>query len=262
MTLVRIEKRDRIAIVAFDRGSPANPLSLQLLRELTAAADTFADDTSTGAVILTGRPDNFTMGFDLKDAEYAGLRRAGIARQHAGLKIGTRMCRAWQEIPALTVSAIEGWCVGGGIALAVATDLRVVGEHARCYVPEIERGMNMSWGSVPRIVNLVGPARAKRIVLLAEKLDARQALEWGLADKVAADGTTAEAALAFAERAASLPPIAMRMCKQDIDAYANALAPASSHADLDQYMLAQQSEDFMEALDAFLAKRDAKFTGN
>ena len=169
MTLVRIEKRDRIAIVAFDRGSPANPLSLQLLRELTAAADTFADDTSTGAVILTGRPDNFTMGFDLKDAEYAGLRRAGIARQHAGLKIGTRMCRAWQEIPALTVSAIEGWCVGGGIALAVATDLRVVGEHARCYVPEIERGMNMSWGSVPRIVNLVGPARAKRIVLLAEK---------------------------------------------------------------------------------------------
>ncbi|MFX6743372.1 enoyl-CoA hydratase/isomerase family protein, partial [Acinetobacter baumannii] len=82
------------------------------------------------------------------------------------------------EIEAFTVAAIEGWCVGGGVALAVSLDLRVVGRGATLYVPEIERGMNMSWGSLPRLVNLVGPAKAKRIVVLAERIDATRAVSW------------------------------------------------------------------------------------
>ncbi|MGI9415630.1 MAG: enoyl-CoA hydratase/isomerase family protein, partial [Hyphomicrobiales bacterium] len=147
MKHVSIEKRGRISIVRFDRGFAANALSLELIRELTAAARSFDDDAETSAVILTGRSDNFSMGFDLKDPEIAALRQAGLADRRLGLMAGGRMCRAWEEIQALTISAIEGWCVGGGVALTVATDLRIVGNGAGLYVPEIERGMNMSWGS-------------------------------------------------------------------------------------------------------------------
>ncbi|MEM9062931.1 MAG: enoyl-CoA hydratase/isomerase family protein [Pseudomonadota bacterium] len=261
MNHVEITRTGRIAIVRFDRGIAPNPLSYALMRELTEAARSFEQDYETSAVILTGRQDNFSMGADLKDPERRAQDTASLAERRQALMTGARMCKAWEEVQPLVISAIEGWCVGGGAALAVSTDLRVAGTSSGLYVPEIERGMNMSWGSVPRIVNLVGPARAKRIVVLAEKIMAPEAEAWGLIDAIAPDGGTVDAAMEMAERAASLPPIAVRMCKQDINAYANALAQVASHADYEKFALAQSGEDYAEGIAAFLEKRPPNYTG-
>jgi enoyl-CoA hydratase len=179
---VTIERTGRIAIVRFDRGDSANALSLGLCRELTAAARSFENDSQVSAVILTGSPTRFSNGADLKDPELSASRRAPLAERRVLMQTGGRMCRAWEEIEAITIAAIEGWCVGGGAALAAACDLRIAADNATFYVPEIERGMNLSWGTVPRLVRLVGPARTKRIVVLAEKLDAARAMQWGLVD--------------------------------------------------------------------------------
>jgi len=261
MKYVSITRKDRIATIRFDRGTPANPLSYEMMRELTEAARSFEDDAETSAIILTGRDDNFSMGFDLKDPATQAMRNATLSERRVMLQTGTRMCQAFQNLAPLTISAIEGWCVGGGVALSVCTDLRIMGQTAGFYVPEIERGLNMSWGSVPRITNLVGPARAKRIIVLAEKIMADRALQWGIADETVPDGKTMDAALEIAERAASLPPVALRMCKQDIDAYANALAHVASHSDYDQFALSQDSADATEGINAFLEKRPPRFTG-
>jgi len=258
---VEVRRQGRISVICFDRGTPANPLSLGLMRELTDVARGFENDHETSAIVLTGRSDNFSMGFDLKDPETMALREAPLAERRLAFMTGDRMCRAWEELQPLTISAIEGWCVGGGVALAVATDLRVLGLGSGIYVPEVERGLNMSWGSVPRIANLVGPARAKRIIVLAEKVMADRAMEWGLADMAVPDGSAIDAAMEIAERAASLPPVALRMCKQSIDAYANALAKVSSHPDYDQFALAFASDDGAEGIDAFIEKRPPRFTG-
>ena len=258
---VTVEKAERIAMVRFDRGDHANSLSLAIMRELTAVANDLANDPDLCAVVLTGRVDNFSLGMDLKDEEVAKSATAGLAERRVMLKTGPRMCRAWEELDPLTIVAIEGWCVGGGVALAVSCDLRLIGAGGHLYVPEVERGFNMSWGSVPRITNLVGPAKAKRIVVLAEKVDAARALDWGLSDEVVTDGTTVEAALEMARRAASLPPNGVRLCKAAINAYVNALNAAASHADMDQFALTQKSEDCAEGLRAFMEKRDPLFTG-
>ncbi|MEM7544713.1 MAG: enoyl-CoA hydratase/isomerase family protein [Pseudomonadota bacterium] len=259
MNEISVERRGRIAIVRFDRGNRANALSLGLMRGLTATARSFEGDYDLSAVILTGRDDNFALGFDLKDAETEALATAGLAERRAALQTGGRMCEAWTAIDALTISVVEGWCVGGGVALAVSTDLRVLASDAALYAPEIERGMNMSWGSVPRIVNLIGPARAKRMLALAEKVPASAALDWGLADEVSDDPMAA--ALMLAERAAAMPPVALRMVKQGVDAYANALAAAASQADYDQFALTQTGEDYAEGIASFLKGRPARFTG-
>ena len=261
MTAVSVERNGRIAAVTLDRGTKANALSLAVMRELTDVARGFEEDPDISAIILRGRSDNFCLGFDLKDPEFAALRDAPLSKRRAAFSVGARMCKAWEDLEPLTICAIEGWCVGGGAALAVSTDLRVMSENAVFYVPEVERGLNMSWGSVPRIANLVGPARAKRLVALGEKLPADKAEIWGLADRVTADGTAYGVALAMAETAAALPPVALRMCKKAVDTYVNALAPAATAMDADQFALSHASADADEAITAFLEGRSAKLEG-
>ena len=195
MSDITITRDGRIATVSFDRGTPANPLSIGLMRDLTAVARSFEDDASLSAVILTGRADNFCLGFDLRDAQTQALPQIPLAERRLALQVGARMCRAWEQIEALTIAAIDGWCVGGGVALAVSLDLRIAAPSSTLYVPEVERGLNMSWGSIPRITNLIGPARAKRVIVLAEQVGATQAEHWGLLDGVARDGAVRAAAL-------------------------------------------------------------------
>src|SRR5258708_6399680 len=121
----------------------------------------------------------------------------GPVRRHR--KLGPGLTRAWQEMEQITIGAIEGFCVGGGVALAVALDFRVIGRDAHLRVPEIGLGMNMSWQSIPRMLRLIGPARTKQAVILADQpISAAEAYEWGLVEEVADPGQ------AF-ERATTLP---------------------------------------------------------
>ncbi len=206
-------------------------MSDALMKELTDLARWLDEDLETSVIVLTGRADNFSMGFDLKEGRDAN---AGLMQRRRAIQRGPRLCKAWEELEQMTICAIEGWCVGGGAALATALDLRVMAEGSTMYVSEIERGMNMSWNSVPRFVNLCGPARAKRVVVMAERIEAERALEWGLADEVAPRGGAVAKAMEMAERIASLPPVQVRMCKKDVDMAAKALNHATSFMDADR----------------------------
>jgi enoyl-CoA hydratase len=257
---ITIERQGRIATVRFDRGNRANAMSLGLMREMLAAARSFEGDHETSAIILTGGV-NFTMGFDLRDPESGEVRQADLQDRRERLALGPRMCQAWQDVEPITIAAIEGWCIGGGVALAVACDFRIMAEDATLYAPEIERGMNMGWGSIPRTVALVGPARAKRFFILAERVGASQAVEWGVAEEAAPNGATVDAALKMAERVAAMPPAQVRMIKEATNAAAFALGRAASALDRDQFVLAQGSADFLEGVASFEEKRPAVFSG-
>ncbi len=254
-------REGRVLTVRFDRGDTSNALSRALMRELLDLARSLEDDHELSAIVLTGSSSVFSMGFDLADASSAALAEASFSERRKVGALGARLCRAWEALEPLTIAAIEGWCVGGGVALASACDLRVAGEGARFYVPEIERGMNMSWQSVPRMVNLIGPARTKRLFVLAEKIGAETAQTWGLVDEVVPDGEAVARARAFADRAAELPSAGVRIVNEAVKTAANALNHAVSFADRDQFMLTQTTEDFEEGVKAFLEKRPPKYRG-
>ena len=172
------------------------------------------------------------------------------------------MCAAWEALEPVTIAAIEGWCIGGGTALAVSCDWRVAADNASFYVPELKLGMNMSWQSVPRFTHLIGPAKTKQLLILGEQLDAATAERWGLFDYLCAPGEALARARALAAQVAAMPPVPVRMAKRAINASATALDNAVSHMDADQFLLTQGTEDALEGALAFFEKRPPHFTGN
>ncbi len=258
---VTIVRKDGVATVSFDRGDRLNALSADLMTELTRAARVLEDDVSVHAVVLTGNAHTFSAGADLADPKLAQRRQSTLLEQRQQVRLGPDMCQAWEQLEQMTIVALENFCIGGGVALALACDYRIAGKSTHLRLPEVPLGMNMSWHSLPRLASLVGPARAKEFTILGEKLFAEDALTWGMIEKVVDDGTAATAAHEMAAKIAALPPIPVRMSKQAINAAAGALNYSTTFMDRDQFLLTARSEDQREAVSAFLEKRKPKFHG-
>ena len=168
---VSIEKRDGVAIVRFDRKANLSAFNEKLVVELTHAAQGFFDDLETHVVVLAGAPNAFSAGFDLKAVDSWPSETDDLKRRYRAYG-GVRLCKAWESMPQITIVAIEKLAVGAGVAIALACDWRVLARDPYLYVPEVKIGLNLQWGALPRLVSLVGPARAKRITIMCEK-DAR-----------------------------------------------------------------------------------------
>lgn len=248
---VTVERRGPVALVTFDRQKNLNAFDGQLILELTDVARSFHDDLETRAVVLTGSKDYFSAGADLEDlASRNNADSSDLEKRHIFYR-GGRLCDAWENMPQITIAAMERLAVGAGVALPLACDWRVLGESCFLYVPEVKIGLNLQWGALPRLINLVGPARAKRICILCERMDAKTALEWGLAEEIAADGQAADKAMEMALAAAEMPAIATRMVKEAVNATANALNRTASFADADQSQLTATTTDASSARDSF-----------
>jgi len=263
---VKVERglgpQGRIAVVRFDRGDNINALSRQAMRELRDVPRDFEDDLETTVVILTGSSKAFSAGFDLKDPERTNRDSVPLGEALLNQRLGPRLCRAWEQLEQVTIAAIEGHCIGGGAALAVSLDFRICGRAAHFRIPEVELGMNMSWGSIPRLVALMGPARAKQAVILAsDRISATEALDWRLVEKVVDDGQALAAAMKLAERIALQPPLPVRMVKTSVNRFTFAVADVAAHMDVDQNVLTSLSEDFKEGTSAFREKRKPSFKG-
>jgi enoyl-CoA hydratase len=255
---IRIE--GAVAEVRLNRPAARNALSQALMRQLIEAAAFFRASTEVQAVIVTGTQTYFSAGADLADPDRAAPRTRLEQRQ--SVRIGPDMCAAWEALEQVTIAAIEGYCIGGAAALAVSLDFRIAGEGAYLRLPEIALGMNMSWGALPRVAALVGPARAKRFAIFCEPCEADQALAWGMIDEKTVAGGALAAARLWAAKVAALPPLPVRMTKEAINAQVNALHRATSAMDRDQWMLTSETADFREGSAAYLQKRPPKFRGD
>ena len=249
--MLNIEKRGAVAIVTYDRGERRNALSLRAMQELARVAEGVKDDTSVTSVVLTGTAREFSAGVDLKDPARWSLEGRSMDEQRTIASWGARMCKAWEEVPQITIAAVEGLNVGGGIALTLACDWRVIARGTRLLVPEAQIGIPLVWNTVPRLVNVVGASRAKQIILLGEEMDGAAAKEWGLADWVCDDGQAKETAIALGAKVSKTPAGVVKLSKHAVDAYANALNHMASWADIDQSLLFGQSTEARQARERF-----------
>lgn len=261
-TRLQVSASDGVVEVALARPEARNALDPTMMVELTELARRLRRHPASRAVILRGEATFFSAGVDLGAARGRNGSANTLLDLRCQVAAGPDLCRAWEEIEAPTVVAIEGFCIGGAAALAVACDFRIMGHGAHMRLPEIPLGMNMSWQTLPRLAALVGPSRAKRMALFGDKLDTETCLAWGLCDEAAPSGGALEAARRWAARLAALPPLPVRMTKEAVNAAALANAQAVSVMDRDQYLLAARSKDLSEGVAAFFEKRPPKFTGD
>jgi len=251
-----------VAEVRLNRPAARNALSLSLMQQLIDVAGEFRKSTDIQAVILTGAETYFSAGADLADPVRAESRKASRLEQRQIARLGPDMCAAWEELEQVTIAAVEGYCIGGAAALAVALDFRIAGEGAYFRLPEVALGMNMSWRTLPRLASLVGPSRAKRFAIFCEPCPADQALAWGMIDEKTETGGAMTMARVWAAKVAALPPIPVRMTKEAVNAASAALHKATSIMDRDQWMLTGETADFAEGGRAFMEKRKPVFRGD
>jgi enoyl-CoA hydratase/carnithine racemase len=243
--LVTASREGPVCVLTLDRPEKLNALSTAVERALGEA---LASDEVQGSrcVVLTGAGRAFSAGADL--AEISRDDPAGIAayyRETGGV---------YERVAALpqpTIAAIHGYCLGGGLELALAADFRVADETAVFGLPEVALGIVPSSGGLHRLVRIVGPARAKEAMLLRERLDAREAHALGLVTEVVAEGAALARALELAERVAALPPLAVSVAKQAADLLAESSREAGVAIERLAYGMLAQTEEARAAAEDF-----------
>jgi enoyl-CoA hydratase/carnithine racemase len=205
---VTVERVGKVAVLRVDR-PPVNSLSVGLLAELHRAVDALAADLP-GSLVITGTERIFSAGADI--TEFGGTERAAETAGAFG-----QVLDAVAALPRATVAAIAGGAFGGGLELALACDFRVVARGARLGQPEILLGIIPGGGGTQRLARLVGPARAKDLVLTGRYLSAEEALAIGLADRVAEAERLMDEAMELASRLAAGALVAQGLAKRAID---------------------------------------------
>lgn len=257
-----LETSGPVTTVFFKRPEKLNTLSQDVHDELFALCEALHQDAETRVVVFSGRGENFSAGSDLTDPAMARQANATRLEQLRFLRSGPRTIRAIYEVPQMTIAAINGFALGGGACIASACDFRIGADNCRVGYPEVGLAMNLSWVSLPLCVHLVGPARAKEMVILARKEKADTLLNWGFLDEIVPLEQLLKRAQEIAALYAAQPPIATQMVKRSINAIVSALDQSIMHMDADQFLLTRSSEDCSEALQAFFEKRKPDFKGN
>src|SRR5262247_3729145 len=220
---VLLTRDGAIATVTMNRPDRRNSLSDPMLTELGAAFAELRDDPTTRVVVVTGAPPVFSAGADagLKASMSAEERRQAFAgRKSQFRRLFERAQTLLENLEQVTIGMINGHAVGGGWGLALACDFRIAAAEAEFWIPEVDLGVPLGVASTTRFVRLVGPARAKEIILECRRYSADEARQLGLVHRVAPGDAVLKEARALAERLAAKPSRPLAEVKARINAIA------------------------------------------
>jgi len=220
---LRLEREPPVLRVWLDRPERRNALDGLALAEIEALFGDLAHDYAIRVVVLGGRGPSFCAGADRKAPPGSERMRAGSdatprERRHTA-QLGLRAARAIEAAEPVTLARVQGHAVGGGFVLALACDFRIVASDATFRVPEVALGVPLTWGGVPRLIQEVGAARAREILLRGEPFDGRRAEVLGVAHRAVPPETLDREISAWTEALVALPEAAVHMTKSQLRAY-------------------------------------------
>jgi enoyl-CoA hydratase/carnithine racemase len=248
---------DGLGTLVLNRPDRLNAMGATMLRELVEAARWFDGRLDVRVVIVRGEGRAFSAGADLRDPPSAppGGDEAGWTARREATQRGLRMANAIEQMRAITIAQVHGYAVGGGLVLVAACDLRVAATDAQLFIPEVELGIPLAWGGIPRLVREIGPALTKELVITCRRFGAEEAKSIGLLNRVVPPERLEDEALDLARQVLRMPAGPVVMTKDHVNAVANAMASSlTAFADGDALAAAMADPGGKEARERYLEK--------
>ncbi len=251
LTTVVVEVDGPIGRLTLDVPEKLNPLGWRTLDEIAIAARWFDRQPQVKVVIVSGAGRAFSAGADLSTFS----SKMEVSTREAA-DYGRKMAEALEAMQALAIASIQGWCVGGGLVLAAACDLRIAAESARFSIPEVDLGIPLAWGGIPRLVREIGPALTKELVLTCRPFDPVEAKAAGFLNRVVADDQLDDEVEAMAALLAAKASHALFSTKRHVNAVTDQMVGTMrSWSDADGLVTAFGDDECADARRAYLAAR-------
>lgn len=213
---LQTQREGGLMTVRLNRPDRRNAINRQMHADLQDVCRRLADDTETRVVIFVGEGKGFSSGADTSEWREPGSSNDLEVRHISG--VGSRTSAAIEGLDQVTIAAIHGFAIGGAVVLAACCDLRVAGESAWFSIPEVELGLPLGWGALPRLAREMGHSRALELTLTCERFDARQAHQYGLVTHLCPDGQEEATARELAAKILAKPALPVALTKATIRA--------------------------------------------
>lgn len=246
-----VEIAGRIGRLTLNRPEKLNPLSTTCLDDIAAAAAWFDRQDDVRVVIVSGAGRAFSAGADL-----GGFTGPGDRSARDGADAGRIMVESVERMRALTIAEIRGHCIGGGVLLAMACDLRVAAASTNFVIPEVDLGIPLTWGGIPRLVREIGAPATRDLVLSCRPFTAAEGHARGVVNRVATDDALRDDVDDLAAALAAKSAYTLRATLDAVDAAAEALvSTAGAWADADQFVTAMHDPESRAVAASYLARR-------
>jgi len=253
------DRRDAIAVLRLNRPDNLNAWNLQMREELRDAVAELVEDDDLRVLVITGTGRAFSAGEDVRGmGDLSAVGPKGFRRR---VRMIHNVFDEIEQMEIPVIAAINGVAAGGGLELALSCDFRFAADTSRMGLPENNVGLIPGSGGISRLVKLVGPAKAKRLVMTGEVVPAETALAYGLIDEIFAASELIDRAVDFAELLAAKAPLALGTAKIVINQCANVDTETGRNFERIGQSVLKLSSDHKEGTSAFVEKRKPKFTG-
>lgn len=246
---IRVDVDGRLGRLTLNRPEKLNALSGELLTDVIDAAGWFDSQPDVRVVVVAGEGRAFSAGADIAES------RDGALPPDRRSDLGRRMADAVEAMTAVTIARIHGHCVGGAVVLASACDLRVASDDTRFSIPEIDLGIPLAWGGIPRLVREIGPAMTKELVMTCRPFTADEAKAIGFLNRVVPSDRLDAEVEELAEQLAGKPGLPMRATKQHVDAVTRSMVSLDrAWSDAHALMAARADEESQQAAQDYLER--------
>lgn len=243
--------------LSVDRPDALNALNAEVLGQLLAGITRLRDDSEIRVIVITGTEKAFIAGADI--SEFVGAGPAGAMRIAARFK---RVADALVQCPKPVIASISGYCLGGGLELALACDLRIASDNAILGLPEIKLGILPGGGGTVRLTKIAGSSVARMMAMTGRPIDAARAYALGLLVSIHPGPDLAKATRDLALHLADLSPFALAQLKSSLNTAIDADVESACQTEIKAFALCYSTKDQAEGTAAFLEKRKPKFVGH
>lgn len=249
---IRVALEGEIGHLTLNRPESLNAITAEMLEEIIVAARWFDSHSEARVVVVSGEGSSFSAGYDI-DGFRELLETDNTTERRRQSALGGDMAEALERMRAVTVARLHGWVIGGGVVLAAACDLRVAADNTRFKIPEVQLGIALNWGGIPRLVREIGPALTKELVMTCREFSPQEAKQAGFLNRVVPPDTADDEIDDLVAAILSKPAVPVATTKEQVNAVTTALSARVGHyMDGDGMLASLSSAEFEQVFSEYV----------